>query len=87
MPYGGFDVYIVLKEKAHAFRQDPEVQALLAEYYRGDDKALALLGPYSRAKAEALKRADIPLDALRRRGYALERLDQLAVEHLLGVRG
>lgn len=84
---GCMRTYLILKEKAHAFRQDPEVQALLAEYYRGDDKALALLGSYSRAKAEALKRADIPLDALRRRGYALERLDQLAVEHLLGVRG
>ncbi|GAA5335180.1 MULTISPECIES: xylose isomerase [Thermus] len=84
---GCMRTYLILKEKAQAFRQDPEVQALLAEYYRADKEALALLGSYSREKAEALKRADIPLEGVRRRGYALERLDQLAVEHLLGVRG
>ncbi len=84
---GCMRTYLILKEKAQAFRRDPEVQALLAEYYRADPEALALLGPYTRAKAEALKAKELPLEALRRRGYVLERLDQLAVEHLLGVRG
>ncbi len=84
---GCMRTYLILKEKAQAFREDSEVQALLAEYYREDPKALALLGPYSREKAEALKQTEFPLEAKRRRGYALERLDQLAVEHLLGVRG
>ncbi len=84
---GCMRTYLILKEKAQAFREDPEVQALLAEYYREDPKALALLGPYSREKAEALKRTEFPLEAKRHRGYALERLDQLAVEYLLGVRG
>ena len=79
--------YLILKERAEAFREDPEVKELLAAYYHEDPAALALLGPYSREKAEALKRAELPLEAKRRRGYALERLDQLAVEYLLGVRG
>lgn len=84
---GCMRTYLILKEKAQAFREDPEVKALLEEYYRADPEALALLGPYSRSRAEALKGRSLPLEPLRRRGYALERLDQLAVEHLLGVRG
>lgn len=84
---GCMRTYLILKERAEAFREDPEVKELLAAYYQEDPAALALLGPYSREKAEALKRAELPLEAKRRRGYALERLDQLAVEYLLGVRG
>lgn len=83
---GCMRTYLILKEKAQAFREDPEVQDLLKDYYREDPQALSLLGPYSKEKAEALKRAELPLDTLRRRGYALERLDQIAVEYLLGVR-
>jgi xylose isomerase len=84
---GCMRTYLILKEKARAFREDPEVQALLADYYREDPEARALLGPYTRERAQALKRAGLPLEARRLRGYALERLDQIAVEHLLGVRG
>jgi xylose isomerase len=84
---GCMRTYLILKEKARAFREDPEVQALLADYYREDPEARALLGPYTRERAQALKRAELPLEARRLRGYALERLDQIAVEHLLGVRG
>lgn len=84
---GCMRTYLILKEKARAFREDPEVQALLADYYREDPEARALLGPYTQERAQALKRAGLPLEAMRLRGYALERLDQIAVEHLLGVRG
>ena len=83
---GCMRTYLILKEKARAFRQDPEVQALLQAYYREDEAAKSLLGPYTPERAEALKRAELPLESLRRQGYALEALDQIAVEHLLGVR-
>jgi xylose isomerase len=84
---GCMRTYLILKERAQAFREDPEVRDLLAAYYREDPEAVAYLGPYSRERAEALKRAEFPLEAMRKRGYDLERLDQLVVEYLLGVRG
>nr|P56681.1 RecName: Full=Xylose isomerase [Thermus caldophilus] len=84
---GCMRTYLILKERAEAFREDPEVKELLAAYYQEDPAALPLMDPYSHEKAEALKRAELPLEAKRHRGYALERLDQLAVEYLLGVRG
>ncbi len=83
---GCMRTYLILKEKAQAFRADPEVKALLEAYYQADPEPLALLGAYSREKAQRLKQLELP-EACRSRGYALEQLDQLAVEHLLGVRG
>jgi xylose isomerase len=83
---GCMRTYLILKEKAQAFRADPEVKALLEAYYQADPEPQALLGAYSREKAQRLKQLELP-EARRSRGYALEQLDQLAVEHLLGVRG
>src|SRR5688572_10075438 len=48
---GCMRTYLILKDKARRFREDSEIQALLAEL-RGDD---ARLGPYSREAAAALK--------------------------------
>ena len=42
---------------------------------------------YSRDKAEALGKLSIDVDATAERGLGYERLDQLLIEHLLGVRG
>jgi xylose isomerase len=83
---GCMRTYLILKEKAQAFRADPEVRAMLEAYYQADPQPLALLGSYSREKAQGLKQLQLP-EARRSRGYALEQLDQLVVEHLLGVRG
>lgn len=83
---GCMRTYLILKEKAQAFRADPEVRAMLEAYYQADPQPLALLGSYSREKAQGLKQLQL-LEARRSRGYALEQLDQLVVEHLLGVRG
>lgn len=83
---GCMRTYLILKEKAQAFRADPEVRAMLEAYYQADPQPLALLGSYSREKAQGLKQLQLP-EARRSRGFALEQLDQLVVEHLLGVRG
>ena len=77
--------YLILREKALAFRADPEVQeALLAS--RLDELAVPTL-----AEGEdwrALEQADLAdPDELAVRGMAFEHLDQLALEHLYGVRG
>lgn len=83
---GCMRTYLILEEKAQAFRADPEVKALLEVYYQADLEPQALLGAYSQEKARQLKQLQLP-EARRSRGYALEQLDQLVVEHLLGVRG
>jgi xylose isomerase len=83
---GCMRTYLVLKEKARQFNEDTEIQALLADI-RADDGSMApFQGAYSAAKANALKGHTFDRQALGRRGYAYERLDQLTVEVLLGVR-
>ena len=80
--------YLLLKERAAAFRADPEVQEALtasgvfelSEPTLGDGEGYAgLLGDQS-----AYESFDV--DAAARRGYGFGRLDQLAIEHLLGAR-
>ncbi|MEV6207596.1 xylose isomerase [Kitasatospora sp. NPDC051914] len=78
--------YLLLKERALAFRADPAVQealraARLDELARptAEDGLGALLA--DRAAFE-----DFDVDAAAARGMAFEQLDQLAMEHLLGAR-
>ncbi|HUC25946.1 MAG TPA: xylose isomerase [Streptosporangiaceae bacterium] len=75
--------YLILRDKVHAFRADPEVaEALRAA--RVDQLPLPTL-----ADGETWQdiRGFMPdVAALGARGMAFERLDQLALEHLYGVR-
>jgi xylose isomerase len=75
--------YLILREKALAFRADPEVQAALAE------SRVAELATSTLAAGETwrdVRDAAVDAEALGARGMAYERLDQLALEHLYGVR-
>jgi xylose isomerase len=75
--------YLILREKARAFRADPEVQAALAAS-RTHELAESTLG-----KGETwrdIREVTVDADALGARGMGYERLDQLALEHLYGVR-
>ena len=83
---GCMRTYLILKEKAKLFNADPEIQALLAEVQADDGTMAPYLGVYSADKATALKAHAFDRQALGRRGLAYERLDQLTVELLLGVR-
>ena len=84
---GCMRTYLILKEKAAQWNADPEIQGLLREVQAdADGSAARFAGAYSREKADALKSADFDRQALGRRGYAYERLDQLTIELLLGVR-
>jgi xylose isomerase len=83
---GCMRTYLILKEKAQRFNQDAEIQTLLAEVQADDGAMAAYQGAYSAAKAAALKEASFDRAALGQRGLAYERLDQLTVELLLGVR-
>ncbi len=82
---GCMRTYKILAEKARRFDQDQEIQAAIAAY-RVEDPETGWPPRYTRAGSEALKARDFDLDALRRRGPGLERIDQLTVELLLGVR-
>jgi xylose isomerase len=75
--------YLILREKVRAFRADPEVQQALRA--SGADQ----LATPTLAGGETwrdVREATADIDALARRGLAYEHLDQLALEHLYGVR-
>lgn len=81
--------YLILKDKAAAFRADPEVQEALkasrldqlARTTLGEGESLTdLLGDRSAFE-------DFDVEAAAERGLAFEQLDQLALDHLLGTRG
>ena len=83
---GCMRTYLILKEKAEQWNADPDIQALLADSNADDGSTDAFKGAYSAEKAAALKAASFDRAALGARGLAYERLDQLTVELLLGVR-
>jgi len=75
--------YLILAEKARAYRADPDVQAALAAA-RVPELAVPTLAP---GETLADVRAEsVDIEALGQRGMAFETLDQLATEHLFGVR-
>ncbi len=83
---GCMRTYLILKEKAERWNADPEIQALLAEIHADDGSTDPFKGRYTPEKAAALKMAAFDRVALGQRGMAYERLDQLTIEILLGVR-
>lgn len=83
---GCMRTYLILKEKAAQWQADAEIQALLAEIHADDGATDAFKGTYAAAKAAALKAATFDRQALAARSLPYERLDQLTVELLLGVR-
>ena len=87
--YYSMRTYLILKEKARRFNADPEIQAQLSELSQISRAAVGPLeGPvrYSRATADALRQHVFDLGELSRVGYKYERLDQLTMEVLLGIR-
>jgi xylose isomerase len=82
---GCMRTYKILAGRARAFDADPEVRAIL-ETPR-EPEIEPLLAGYERSKVKRLRELPLDPDALGARGLGYERLDQLLVEHLLGVRG
>ena len=83
---GAMRTYLILKEKAEHWNADPEIQALVREINTDDGSMSQYSGAYSAQKARALKAESLDRNALAARGLHYERLDQLTVEVLLGVR-
>jgi xylose isomerase len=78
--------YLIYKDKGRRWNEDKEIQALLREHSALPGDGLPALNGYSRATAEALKAASFDRRGLGARGLAYERLDQLTLEVILGVR-
>lgn len=78
--------YLILKEKAAQWNADKEIQSIVAEINASDGSMDKYFGKYSADKANALKAQAFDRHAIAGRGLKYEKLDQLTVELLLGVR-
>jgi len=83
---GCMRTYLVLKEKAAQWNADSEIQALLAEINASDGTMDQYFGSYTAEKARSLKEQSFDRPTLAGRGLPYERLDQLTIDVLLGVR-
>ncbi len=79
---GCMRTYLILKDKAEQWNADKEIQAILHEISQGKE----LAGKYSRENAKALLAHTFDKDAMLAKPLSYERLDQLTVDILLGVR-
>ena len=75
--------YLILRDKVRAFRADPEVQTALVAA-RVDQLAVPTMAPGE--TVADLRVESFDPEAAAQRGMAFEHLDQLALEHLYGVR-
>ena len=75
--------YLILAEKAKAFRADPDVAAALADA-RVEQLSVPTLG--TGESLADLRAEELDIAAAAARGAKVEHLDQLALEHLFGIR-
>jgi xylose isomerase len=80
--------YLLLRQRAAAFRADPEVQEALAASRVAElgVPTLADGETYDALLADTSAYESFDADAMAAAGYGFGRLDQLAVEHVLGAR-
>ena len=83
---GCIRTYLILREKAQQFAQDAEIQEIVQQLTATDRTDLPDLHTYSRQTGTALQATSFDRAALARKGQPYERLDQLVIELLLGVR-
>src|SRR5262249_33937101 len=82
---GCMRTYLILKDKAARWNADPEIKALLAEADELNSRAAAP-GGYTKNNVADLKARSFDRDLLASNGLRYERLDQLTIDILLGVR-
>lgn len=78
--------YLIYKEKARRWNEDKDIQALVAGLAKVPAGTLPKVGAYTRTTANALKAHSFDRKALGARGLGYEKLDQLTLEVILGVR-
>jgi xylose isomerase len=82
------ELYLTLRDRARAFRADPEVQEALQEA-RVDELSRPTLSDgetYEQLLADRTAFEDYNPQTARAQGYGFARVQRLAVQHLLGVR-
>ncbi len=77
--------YLILRDKARRFAEDPDIQAALAAA-QVDQLGLPTLPETGEDRFVQLRKETVDVDLLAAQGYGHERLDQLVTELLLGVR-
>jgi xylose isomerase len=82
---GCMRTYLILKDKAEQWNRDPEIKALLAEMTELGNNAPSIR-KYSKEHGASLLAHNFDRAALARKRLQYERLDQLTVDILLGVR-
>jgi xylose isomerase len=80
--------YLLLKERALAFRADPEVVQALADSGASEltEPTLAEGETWQSLRADRGAFEEYDVDGTAARGYGVARVDQLMVEHVLGAR-
>ncbi len=82
---GCMRTYLILKEKAQRWGSDREIQSILSEV-SGNGSDGAQMGSYSKENASQLLNRVFNKDEILKKRLPYERLDQLTVDMLLGVR-
>ncbi len=82
---GCMRTYLILKEKAALWNADREIQAILKEISAPSPK-VPVAGKYSAKDSAALLNHVFDKDAIMKKRLPYEKLDQLTVDVLLGVR-
>ena len=82
---GCMRTYLILKEKAAQFRVDDDIQEAL-QVAMVDRLGEPTLPEPPETRFDDLRAEEFDVDAMARRGYGHERLDQLVTELLLGIR-
>jgi xylose isomerase len=77
--------YLILKEKAQRWNVDKEIQRILSEISSNGNGTFNV-GQYSKEGASQLLTHRFDKDAILKKRLQYERLDQLTVDILLGVR-
>jgi xylose isomerase len=75
----------VLKEKAEQWNADAEIKSILAEINKSDEPG-PTVGKFAKDGAQALLSHDFDRQKLAAKKLSYERLDQLTMDILLGVR-
>ncbi len=80
--------YLILKERAQAFRADPEVQEALelSGVYELAEPTIGVGETLADLLADRSASEELDIEAVGARGYHFVRLNQLALEHALGAR-
>jgi xylose isomerase len=82
---GCIRTYLILKEKGQRWNADPEIKAILAEINESDEPT-PTAGKFEKSGAKSLLAYDFDRRKLSSKKLPYERLDQLTMDILLGVR-